>query len=677
MPRVKKLFEPIKVGGVELKNRFVMLGITTGLGENYKVNDRLTNFFADIARGGTGLATVGSAYTADFSSTQPLYRVLPLGVGIWSDEFIPGLRTLARTIHDNGAKAACQLTLCYEWRRNKDVPLEGVGPSEGPGGPGVRQVRALTIDEIHEIVEQFGEGARRAREAGFDIVEFHAGIGYFINRFLSPYTNKRTDDYGGSLEKRMRLLLEIIDSAKKKAGSDYTYMCRVSGDEFLEGGNTLEDTKKIVHILEEAGIAAINVQAGWHESPRPLVQQWVPSGAFVYLAEEVKKATNLPVVAAYRIDDPLLAEEIVAKGKADLVGMARALIADPEFPNKAKEGRLDEIRRCIACCRCLDNTFLGNPMACSVNASVGRESAKPAPQSKRVLVIGSGPAGMEAARVAAMRGHKVTLCEKGLRLGGLLMLAAVLNDKLENLVKWMTTQMGSLPIEVKLRTEVTPVLVEDMKPDVIIIACGGEPIIPEVPGVNGDNVISPHYIKNLMSGIRPKKGIAWGAGTFAKYFSGKPATMRKFMSLDFPIKKRVAVIGGQFPGCELALSLMEKGKEVTIIEESARLGSDIGIVVRWVEMDMLRKGGVRMETRAKVKEITDKGVKVSREDSKEELIEADTVMLALGVKESTALAHELEGKVPAVYLIGDATANGGIKRVMEAVASGFEIGSKI
>ena len=678
MGQMKRLFEPIKVGNVELKNRVVMLGITTGLGEKYQVNQRLINFFGDIANGGTALVTIGSVYPADSSSPKLRYKPSALGLGIWSDEFIPGLKSLTKAIHDNGAKAACQLVLCYEWKPSKDAPLEAVGPSDGLGGPGVGQVRALKVKEIHQIIEQFGEGARRAREAGFDMVELHAGIGYFINRFLSSYSNKRTDEYGGSLEKRMRLLLEVIDCAKKKAGSDYTFTCRISGDEFMEGGNGLEEAKKIVQVLEKEGVAAVNVQAGWHESPRPLVQQWVPAGAFVYLSEEIKKVTKLPVVASYRIDDPTIAEKILAEGKADFVGMARALIADPEFPNKAREGRFAEIRHCIACCRCLDNCFDGMPVACTVNANLGLGPVKPATQSKKVFVIGGGPAGMEAARVAAMRGHKVTLCEKDLRLGGLMNLGVIFNDKLEDLIKWMNWEMKSLPIEVKLRTKITSALLENMKPDVVIVAVGGEPVIPQVPGVDGDNVLSGRDIKNLMNGIPPKKGIMWRSGSIvAKYLGGKPAIMRQLMGLRFPIKRRVAIIGGQFAGCELALTLMQKGKKVTIIEESKRLGSDIGPVNRWLELDMLKKGGVRTETLAKLKEITRKGVKVSREGGKEDFLEADTVILALGLSPNPALARELEGKAPAIYLIGDVAEGAGVRRIREAIASGYEISCKI
>jgi 2,4-dienoyl-CoA reductase (NADPH2) len=285
---------------------------------------------------------------------------------------------------------------------------------------------------------------------------------------------------------------------------------------------------------------------------------------------------------------------------------------------------------------------------------------------------------MEAARVAAMRGHKVTLCEKDRRLGGLMNLGVIFNDKLENLIKWMNWEIKSLPIEVRLKAKTTPTLLENIKPDAIIIASGGEPIIPRVPGVDADNVLTGRDIKNLMNGVPPKKGIMWRYGSIvAKYLGGKPAIMRQLVGLRFPIRRRVAIIGGQFAGCELALTLMEKGKIVTIIEESKRLGSDIGPVNRWLELDMLRKGGVKMETLATLKEITPKGVRVSREGEREDFFEADTVILALGISPSPMLGHELEGRAPAIYFIGDVAENAEAKRIREAIASGYKISSKI
>jgi len=678
MAVLRKLFEPIQVGHVVLKNRIMMLGVTTGFPDNYKVTQKFANFMGARARGGTGLVVVGSAYPFNLSGVDPRYINMASGIGIWSDEFIPGLSTVTKVIHQNGGKAACQLVICSEWRGSKDAPLEGVGPSDGPGGPSVKQVRELTLDEIHQIIDQFGEGARRAREAGFDMVEFHAGIGYFINRFLSPYSNKRMDEYGGTPEKRLRFFLDVIESARARAGSDFTLTCRLSGDEFLDGGNKLDDVQKMIPILEKAGIAAFNIQAGWHESPLPLVQQWVPEGAFVYLAEHIKQVATKPVMTGYRIKDPIMAEEIIATGKADIIAMARQLIADAEWAKKAQAGKLNDIRKCITCCRCMDDNFVGTPITCSVNTNLEGLPEKRTEKAKKIMIIGGGPSGLEAARLATLRGHKVVVYEKGKRIGGLMILASVLNEEIEPFHDWLVKQIKDLGIEVKLDTDVTPELIDAVKPDVLIVAAGGTPIDLDVSGIDGDNVISSHDIAAFVSGETTKKGLMWTlAAKVGKNVAGSPALMRKLLGLHFPIKKKVAIIGGQFAGCELALTLMQKGKEVRIIEESKRLGADIGPVTRWVEMDMLRKGGVAMETLSNVVLITDKGVRVVQDGPKETFFESDTVLLALGLKENLALADKVRKKVPDIYVVGDSAGGGGLRRLREAMGSGFAAGTKI
>jgi len=447
MPALKRLFEPVRIGNIELKNRIVMLGMGLGFGDRYRVTDRLIRFFEERAEGGVGLIIVGSLFVADFDDVKWAYEPAGLSMGIWDDGFIPGLKQLTDSIHRKGAKIAAQLSLNYEWRATKDHPLQVVGPSAGIKSGRIPESRELNTHEIRQIVDQFADGARRAREAGFDLAEFHAGNGFLINQFLSPRTNKRTDAYGGNMENRLRILLEIVEAARKKAGEDFALTCRFSGDEIMEGGLKLEDTLKMVPSLERAGLAAINAQAGTEQTTVPLIQQWVPPGAFVYVAEAIKKVVRIPVIAAYRIKDPILAESIVARGRADLVGMARALLADPEWPNKAREGRLASIRTCLSCCRCLDDIMEPKPVGCSVNGRLGREIDYPIGQRasnvRKVMVVGGGPSGMEAARIAASRGHTVHLYEKGPRLGGLLNLAAVVNDELEPFLRYQVRDRDS------------------------------------------------------------------------------------------------------------------------------------------------------------------------------------------------------------------------------------------
>lgn len=630
MAKLKKLFEPINIGTLRLENRLVMLGIQTLYGANDQVTERYRNFLVERARGGVGLIIASIFYPADVGQIG--------GIGIYHDHFIPGLRSLTDAIHGNGGKVAAQICIQYHWRRDSSVPAEVVAPSAVTTRPGTSP-RALTLDEIRLLVKQFGEATGRAQQAGFDAVEFVAGIGYLINRFLSPLTNQRTDEYGGSLENRARFLLEIIDNARRKVGKDYPIICRVSGEEFMKGGQKLEDVQKIASILEQAGIQALNVQAGWHESPVPLIHTSVAPGAFVYLAEGIKKVVNIPVIAAYRISSPALAEEIVAQGKADMVGMARALIADPELPNKARQGRFQDILPCIACCRCLDTIFQDKPMVCSVNPRVGREAEfaiKRASPPKKVFVIGGGVAGMEAARVAALRGHQVTLFEKADRLGGHLLEAAIppFKSEIKALNDYLVAQVQKGGVDLKLGKEVSPRDIVEKAPDAVIVATGSEPLIPPIPGVEKSIVATA---LDVLSGRRS-------------------------------VGDRVIVVGGGMVGLETAEFLAQQGKKVTILEMLERLGSDIERVTRWVVVGRIHRAGVKAETKTKVVEITDTGVKASR-DGVSTTFEADSVVLAVGFKPNAGLAEALRGKVPAVYSVGDCVEP---RKIAQAIEDGFK-----
>lgn len=673
MPKLKKLFNPVSIGKVALKNRIVMLPMVPGGAKDYHITDDVIEFYNKVAKGGTGLIIVGACMVPDLSGTNPSYDSTPRCPGIFSDDLVPGLQRLTNSVHELGSKIGAQLEIHYEWRASKDRPLECVGASDGPSGPGLPPARALTVDEIHQIVNEYGEAAKRAREAGFDMVEIHPGIGYLLGRFLSPYSNKRTDQYGGTLDNRMRLILEVIASIHAKAGNDYPCTCRISAIDFMEGGNTLEDGKIIAGRLQEAGVAAINVQVGFHESPQPLIHRWVSPGAFVYVAHEIKKVVSIPVIAGYRINDPFLAENIVAAGKADLAGMARALIADPDLPNKARKGRFEDIRYCICCCRCLDDIREGKPITCSVNAEIGRPEIKPSSVKKKVLIIGGGPSGMEAARVAALRGHEVILCDANPGLGGLIRLASVLNSELEKWAKYLKRQVQKLPIEVRLGSMVTLASLKELKPDVLVIAGGGQYPTLDIPGIDCENVISGHDIIEMVNGRPTRKGLLWWLACLFLPRFYNPRLVRRAMRLNFPIKKRVVIIGGGFAGCELAEVLAENGKQVTILEKSTRIGYDIGMTERWVVRRRLAELKVGLETDVTYMEITHEGVNFSQKDSVR-FVNTDTVLLAEKLVSNHKLAQELNLKAPAVYMVGDCAEPG---RIREAVASGFCIGSEI
>ena len=640
MSRLRILFEPIKIGGMELKNRIVMPAMAIGLGANDMVTDRFNDFYAERARGGVGLIVIGLA--------TPIYPgpFLPGGIGIYKDEFIPGLRKFADLMHKYGAKVAVQISALGILSK-EDGSLELVGPSDATVDrhPSAPNPRPLTMDEIKQLVKAYGEAARRAREAGFDAVELNAIAGTsLISHFLSAHTNKRTDGYGGNIQSRARFLLECVEAVNQKAGKAYPLLCRVSGADFMDGGNTLEDTKMVAPIMERAGIHAINVSTGWHESPTPFIQMSVPRANWVYLAEEVKKVVSIPVIGGTRIPDPRLAEQILAEGRVDLVYIARALIADPEWPNKANEGRFDEIRPCTACCTCFDGVIEQRAITCSVNARAGREaeySIEPTKEPKKALIVGGGPGGMEAARVAAMRGHHVTLADSKDQLGGQLLLAVLppYKEELGNLTRYLTGQMDKLGVKVRLGEEIDVKAIEKAEPDVVIIATGATPIIPDIPGAKGRNVVKAIDV------LTGQKGVG----------------------------QNVLIVGGGMIGCETAEFLAEKGKKVTILEMLGRMGADIERTNRWVIMGRLRSLGIRMERNAKVEEITERGVIVSRNGSAE-FFEGNSVVLAVGMEPNQKLAQELEGGIATVHVVGDSAKPGKIARAIE---SGLQVARTI
>jgi 2,4-dienoyl-CoA reductase-like NADH-dependent reductase (Old Yellow Enzyme family)/thioredoxin reductase len=641
----KHLFTPLKIGNMELPNRIVMLPMTTGYCETDEtVGDRFIDFFAERAKGGAGLIII------PFS---PIAAGAPVEPGMFDDRFLPGVKRLTTAIRAHGAKSACQLITSYHviFRDNLS---EVVGPS-----PILNQIlrtvpRVVTTDEIRFIVTEYGKAARRVREGGFDAVEILVGGGYLLNRFLSPTGNLRDDKYGGSLENRMRILLEILASMQKAVGDDFPIGVRLNVEEQMPGGHTVEDSKIVAWFLEKAGVRLINCYTGWHESTIPTVAPSLPKGAFAHLAAAIRSAVDIPVIAANRINDPFIAEKILAAGQADLVGMGRALLADPELPAKAKTGRVDEIVPCIACSRCLGEILsiyktwgVGAGTFCTVNPLAGREGSyrlKPAAIPKKVFIVGGGPAGLEAARTAAARGHKVTLFEKEAATGGWLRVGCLPPHKEEilTLAESLAVRAKKAGAEIRLHCEADPQTVAAGKPDVLVLAVGASPLVPSIPGVEAAHCV---LAEDVLTGKKTVSG-------------------------------SVIVIGGGLVGCETAEFLVEKGggvATVTVVEMLDRMAATISPTYRPFFLARLKQIGIRMETKTVVEEITEKGVKVNRKGDPA-FIEGDFVVLAVGLKSDPSLPEKFRSAAPEVFSIGDCVEP---RMIKEAIEEGFAVGMKI
>ncbi|MBA7599337.1 NADH oxidase [subsurface metagenome] len=680
-PRFRKLLEPGRIGKMELKNRIVQSAMGTSLErEDGFVDDRIKDFYEERAKGGVGLIVMGIG-----AIDHPDGKVLPGQLGLSEEKFIPGLKEMAEAVHRHGAKLAIQLQrggkiatedMCHGRQPVSSsagsIPMgdamQDMGAVEIPrlaarfaNMPAKLESVELTVEQIHQIVEKFGEAARRVKEAGIDGVEIHAAHGYLLSEFLSRSCNKRTDEYGGDLKNRARIVLEVVKAVRDRVGADYPVWIRMDGREFgLEDGITTEEGTELARMFEEAGVDAINVsgyggiRGGFYDAP--IVY---PPGNLVSLAKGIKKVVNIPVIAVGRISAEL-GEEVLRQGKADFIAMARAILADPEFPHKVASGKMEDIRPCILCYHCVSQAFWGEPVFCAVNAAAGKEAEfriEPAKQPKKVLVVGGGPGGMEAARVAALRGHDVTLCDKGRRLGGSLVFASVANADNEDFLNYLIAQMGKLPITVKLGVEVTPALIEDIKPDVVILALGGNLTTPQIPGAALPSVISGKDLRQMVSGTSEK--LSWWQKRALSLASAlmpgllSVPSLRRLTGYWMPLGKRVAIIGGDMVACELAKFLVERGREVTILESSTDMAIEMAIGRRWNFMSHLREAGVAILKNVDFEEITPHGVNITDGEGKKQAIAADTVVLAGGMEPNQALSQQIEGKVPQIHLVGD------------------------
>jgi len=642
MSELDHLFQPGRIGAMQLKNRIIMAPMATMYGNaDGTISEHLCLYYEERARSELGLIIVENIAIA------PEGKIHPREPRIYGDEFIPGLKRLAESIHRFGIKAALQLRHAGRQTTPEGAGAQPVAPSAIPDPMRKLMPRELAISEVEDLVEAFAEGTRRAKEAGFDAVQIQGAHGYLICEFLSAYSNTRTDRYGGDLEKRMRFALEIISRTKEKVGPDFPLIFRLSASEFVSGGLTLDETRIISRRLQAAGIHCLDISAGNYEAGHMIVQPgWLPRGCLVPLAEEIKKVVTIPVSVAGRINDPVLANSIIQEGKVDFVSIGRPLLADPEWAKKAKEGRLEDIRMCIACCHCMDSVVAENDtLTCAVNASLGKEGSIPvgSPKPKKVLIIGAGPAGMEAARVAALRGHKVTVYEQEKNLGGQLIAAAIPpgKEEINTTVKYLVTQLSKLGVEIRSGQRVSSEAITQMKPDVVIIATGSVTNLPDIPGVNHPHVV---LARDVILGLKT-------------------------------VGQKVVVVGGGRVGCETAELLAGQGKDVTLVRMTGkgRLASEIGPLTRKNYLRKLRQSSVKIEGESPTEKITAEGI-IIKKNGQSILVKADSVVLSPMPTPDRYLAEGLKNRVPELYHIGDSVEPRGI---FEAIHEGFQVGCKI
>ena len=638
-----KLFQPGRIGTMSLKNRIIMAPISTNLAaKDGTVSEGLISHYAERARGGTGLITVENVCIA-----YPLARHGAAQPRIDDDAFIPGLRHLAEAIHRGGAQATVELTHPGMNAGLRYIAGETpVAPSAVPRLKDGLVPRALSEQKAVAAIEQYVDAARRARQAGFDAVELQACHGLLINQFLSPLTNRRQDTFGGSREKRFRFLAEIVTGIKRRVGADLPVMVRLVAEDTIEGGVTLAEGRWFARRLEQLGADAIHPDFGLGSKEMRLEPMPYPQAWRVYLAKEIKKAVSIPVIAVGVIREPQVAEDVLAAGEADFIALGRALNADPEWPDKARAGQADAIRRCIGCNECVIARHVADaPLRCSLNATVGRAAAKcrlertKAP--KRALVVGGGPAGMEAARVAAERGHQVILCEQEPRLGGMLNVAAVPTgkDKLGWIAEYFRHELSRLGVELVLGESLDGEKVRALKPDVVIVATGSRPDLPDIPGVDGPNVLlAQELLARRIS------------------FTGQ----------------RFAVIGGGMLGLETAEYLAEQGNQVTVLKRYETIGRNIEPLYRDYLLRRLKEHDVEIVSRVEVNAIKEEGVLVRDREGEERLLSADRAVLARGAASADELVQEIEELDPIV--IGDAAQP---RKIIDAIAEGFRTGQSI
>lgn len=633
----KQLFTPMKIGTLELPNRLIVAPTVTNFAyEDGRLTEKLSAYLEEKAAGEWGLIIT------EATPVDPGGKGFVKQPGLWADYQIESHAKMVGRVHAAGGRIVNQFYVTGRQTTSMVLGQQPVAPSAIICPSCQELPHELTIEEIKVLVGKHGDGALRAKKAGYDGVEIHGAHGYMIQQFMSSYSNKRADIYGGSFYNRMRFAVEIIKDVREKCGKNFPIIFRMGGDEQVAGGYGIDEAKAAAVLFEEAGVDALHVTAGCYYSvwamlpPNSIRRGWITD-----YAEQVKSAVSIPVITVGRINDPFLADTIISSGKADFVAMARQSLADPFLPKKAKEGRFAEIRHCIGCQQgCTGNLFKNLPFECVVNPRVGKEDIPiaAAPVKKKVFVIGGGPAGMQTAITAAERGHDVHLFEKSSKLGGNILLAAVPPRKGEwtQLPSWQINEVNRLNVKVNLNTEFTAAMAVAQKPDVVIVATGSKPTRPNnIKGIDKEKVI---FANDVLAG-------------------------------KVDVAKNVLVIGAGLVGAETAAHLGMHSKNVTMTTRKSEIDTDMPPDIRNFLLEDISKHHVAIRYNTQVMEIADDGVIVSKDGKEEKITGIDTVVISGPYVSVNELSTQIEG-IP-VITIGDAQE---VRTALQATSEGYLTG---
>ncbi len=688
------LSAPIQVGGVTLKNKMLTTSMSPGAGyvdADSRPTQRFLNYLEQRAAGQTALI-VQTLSPHERTPEHPGMSPLP---ACFDDSCIPHLRAMADVVHRHGGLLVGQPYFVHDWKSTTDEDEKPWGPSDISILKFMGPFEAMGPEHIAIFVRQFVNCARVMQAAGWDGVEVMAGVGGILNRFLSPATNNRTDRYGGSLENRVRLTVEVIEQIRAQVGSQFPILVRWSPVEYVTSpigeGHGIEQSLQVVPYLEAAGADLHDLAVGWHETSVPLTTKEVPDGQWAWISQQIKTVATKPVVTAYRETDPVVMERVLREGKADLIGGLRYSIADPEFPRKVMEDRPEDIAMCICCNRCIDDV-VGKELPltkCGVNPRLGAEldTLDPvrATVRKKVLVAGSGPGGLSAAFAAADRGHDVVIYEAGPRVGGCVKMSSIFSPMHERLLRYYKVRLRKRPeVRVVLNTPVTPELVQRLRPDAVVVAVGGEPKGLDVPGVDGKNVVTSHDFLQMLNGRPPKKPgvlntVLWAGASLVLRLYYTPSFARTATRLSpWPLRRSIAIIGGGLPGCELGELTMHSGRTTAIVEEGKKIGWDVGGSDRFHLTSAFKKApNVSTYPLTTVTEITADGVRAvthAPDGDRPVQIPAKTVAVTLGFDPNLGLYEAVERLGVEVYAVGDCADPG---RIADATKAGYVAAAQI